>query len=250
MKRVMFAVALMVALLPISASALIKVEFPLEKSSSGESVVLLQQRLMDLGYIQFRATGRYGDMTYLGVIDFQTNAGISPDGIVGKDTYEKIFLPEAKRAPINDSIVRTVGPAPQKTPKEYGMLVDWHESTSKDFSVGKTIKIIDFNTLREFYVTRTGGTNHADVQTSDEESHKTFLKCFGGEYTWEKRSVLAEIDGELYAASMFGMPNNNDKLNNGFMKGSVCLYFYGSKSDVGGAIDVEHDEMVNRAANA
>ena len=73
----------------------------LERGSAGDEVVLVQQRLFDLGYVQFRATGKYGEMTYQGVAEFQRTNGVDVDGHLGSDTFEMLFSPEAKRATIN-----------------------------------------------------------------------------------------------------------------------------------------------------
>ena len=57
-----------------------------------------------------------------------------------------------------------------------------------------------------------------------------------------------EISGELYAASLFGMPNANDMIPGNDMEGSLCLYFNNSKSDIGTAADAEHNQNIERAA--
>ncbi|MBQ9942664.1 MAG: peptidoglycan-binding protein [Christensenellaceae bacterium] len=244
-KRVFALLAAICLLLPAAAFAA-KANFPLEKGDSGDQIVIIQQRLIDLGYLHFRPTGSYGDMTYQGVLAFQENNGIAKDGMVGEDTYSHLYDAGKVRAPINPAIVRTVGPGLLATPTEYGELSSW-EDIDKLFPVGDTVTVTDFNTLRTYRVTRTGGKNHADVQTVNAEAQSEFMKCFGGDYTWEKRAVLVEINGKKYAASIFGMPNANDKLKNGHMSGSVCLYFSGSTSDIGGIADAEHAANIIKA---
>lgn len=250
MKKLVAFMLILLLLLPAAALAQpTGDDFPLKKGDTGIYVVQMQQRMMDLGYIHFRPTGRYGDMTYAGVALFQQQHGLSLDGMIGEETYYSIFGTDVKRAPINDKIVRVYGPGMTQTPAEYGTMADWTEKIQNLFPVGARAAVTDLNTGTTFAVERTGGINHADVQTVDEEAQAGFLKAFGGDYSWEKRAVLVELDGAKYAASMFGMPNSNDVLKNGQMPGSVCLYFWGSKSDIGaGAPDAEHNSMIARAA--
>lgn len=59
----------------------------------GETVMLIQQRLMELGYDlgQYGADGDFGIMTDRAVRSFQDGAGISSDGIVGPITWGHLF---------------------------------------------------------------------------------------------------------------------------------------------------------------
>lgn len=210
----------------------------LERGSSGDEVVLAQQRLFDLGYVQFRGTGKYGEMTYQGVAQFQRVNGVAVDGQLGSDTFNMLFSPEAKRAPINGAITRSVGAGLMATATSFGRTEEWKDVKDK-FTVGTTVVVKDFNTLAQFNVKRTGGENHADVAAADFESADAITKCFGGDETWEKRPVLVTIDGVLCAASLFGAKNAD---------GSYCMYFSGSGSDIGGAPDAEHEAMIAVAA--
>lgn len=53
-------------------------------------VTNLQNDLKSLGYFNYSPTGYFGSITKQAVINFQTNNGLSPDGIVGHNTARKI----------------------------------------------------------------------------------------------------------------------------------------------------------------
>lgn len=240
MKRTMALLILVLLLIPAMAYA---EDTSLQKGDSGADVVLVQQRLTDLGYIAFRATGRYGDMTETGVRNFQSRNGLSATGRIDSETYDALFSASPARAALNPGITRLVGPGLAAQPEEYGQLLEWSQMDQL-IPVGSQFTVIDFNTRREYQVQRTGGTNHADVQTVDAASTDTFLQCFGGDYTWEKRPCLVEVDGQVYAASIFGTPNENAQVSGSTMPGSVCLYFSGSRSDILNMVDEEHDANI------
>lgn len=58
--------------------------------TSGDDVVALQQRLLDLGFQLGRADGLFGRQTEQGVRDFQRNIGLPPDGTCGPATLKAL----------------------------------------------------------------------------------------------------------------------------------------------------------------
>lgn len=57
---------------------------------SGDDIVALQQRLLDLGFQVGRVDGRYGSQTEHAVRDFQRNVGVPPDGTCGPATLKAL----------------------------------------------------------------------------------------------------------------------------------------------------------------
>lgn len=57
---------------------------------SGDDVVALQQRLLDLGFQVGRIDGRFGRQTELAVREFQRNVGVPPDGTCGPATLKAL----------------------------------------------------------------------------------------------------------------------------------------------------------------
>ena len=65
--------------------------------SSGSDVTDLQSRLLTLGYLDYpNATGYYGALTKTAVIRFQSNNGLSADGIAGPLTQSKLSSSAAR----------------------------------------------------------------------------------------------------------------------------------------------------------
>lgn len=58
----------------------------IQQGDRGELVEALQERLTDLGYFNESITGYFGEITEAAVIQFQTDNGLTPDGIVGAGT--------------------------------------------------------------------------------------------------------------------------------------------------------------------
>jgi N-acetylmuramoyl-L-alanine amidase len=83
---------------------------------SGDDVLTLQQRLLDLGFQVGRADGFYGHQTEMGVREFQRNIGVPADGTCGPSTLKALSRlaprvqggqPNALRA---EELIRQAGP--------------------------------------------------------------------------------------------------------------------------------------------
>ena len=70
----------------------------LEMGSEGDAVKTLQSRLKELGYLSGSADGKFGEATKAAVIAFQSNNGLTVDGIAGSGTQNKLYSSSAKKA--------------------------------------------------------------------------------------------------------------------------------------------------------
>jgi hypothetical protein len=220
----------------------------LTQDSSGTEVFRIQMRLRDLGYLNYRPTGMYRSMTQSAVVEFQKNNGLDSDGRLGEQTYDKLFSFDAVRKPLSAGMVPTSGPSLEGSAPSPGEAADWATVVNAAIPVDTTVTVTDYNTGKKFSLKRIGGTGHADVETVDSAATDTFLECFGGAFTWEKRPVLVTVGDKIYAASLFGHPDGEDKIADNKMEGHTCLYFMGSTSDVLGFVDKEHVRNVMKAA--
>ena len=68
----------------------------LRSGSQGDEVVALQERLKELGYLSGEADGQFGPATKEAVQRFQSQHGLSADGIVGEETREILYSDSAE----------------------------------------------------------------------------------------------------------------------------------------------------------
>ena len=80
----------------------------IKKGAIGDSVVEIQKRLVELGYLT-SADGSYGPGTEQAIKNFQAANDLGTDGVVNENTYNKIFSLEAKRY---------VAPTPTEVPEQ------------------------------------------------------------------------------------------------------------------------------------
>ena len=85
---------------------------------SGELVAQIQARLAELGFYDAKVSGGYYKVTKAAVKAFQTQNGLSADGIAGRETQEMLFSASAVPA---DATPR---PSPTPEPTKYTLMVD------------------------------------------------------------------------------------------------------------------------------
>lgn len=79
------------------------------ENSAGETVVRIQIRLRELGYLWFKPTGVYRAMTVKAVEEFQTRCvaygeRLGVDGRMGEQSMLELFAPSAPKFRIPDSV--------------------------------------------------------------------------------------------------------------------------------------------------
>ena len=94
----------------------------LKVGSRGSEVTELQAALKLLGFYNGEVDGIFSKSTAKAVSEFQAAAGVAPDGIVGQDTWNRLF-PAAPSASVENPIANTpttpenseINPQPQPT---------------------------------------------------------------------------------------------------------------------------------------
>lgn len=82
----------------------------IKNGAEGEEVAKIQQRLFDLGFYEGTVDGQFGQGTQNAVTAFQSQHGLTADGIVGPQTKEWLYSGAANKA------VLTPTPAPTEPP--------------------------------------------------------------------------------------------------------------------------------------
>jgi peptidoglycan hydrolase-like protein with peptidoglycan-binding domain len=236
----------------------------LKVGSRGSDVVQVQSTLQKLGYFTYPvATGYYGSYTKEAVKNFQKDNGITANGTIGKTTMQ-LLLPDFTST--SDATIRlaSVKEAP------YRGDLDWFTEVRDIWKRGMDAVVTDVDTGKSFQVTRTYGTNHADVETLTKEDTETMKEIWGG-YSWERRAVVVEVAGYTLAGSMTAMPHaglenkpegnwvygrsagfgfgyNYDAIKDNGISGHMDIHFKNSKTHGTGVVQKVHQDMVKKAA--
>ena len=95
-KMIAFALAMLLAMAFVSAFA----DFQL--GSKGDAVAELQQRLIELGYLDGEADGIFGEKTETALIAFQTVNSLEPTGIAYLEDINLLYSDDVVPAPVEE----------------------------------------------------------------------------------------------------------------------------------------------------
>ena len=165
-------------------------------------------------------------------------------------TYNKVYDSNYKEVEpgyaLKEMLLDLIASYKQQAQEIYGELLVWEE-VKLLFPKYATAKITDIYTGLSFFVQRREGSAHADVQPLTAEDTVIMKKIYGGQWSWERRSIIVEIGGRRIAASMHGMPHGGGKIVDNNFPGHFCLHFLGSYIH-GGEMDRRHHQEIFRAA--
>lgn len=246
----------------------------LKYGMKGEAVIKLQQNLKAVGAVAFKATGYYGKLTKSGVVKFQKKYGLKQDGIAGPQTLAQLqkVLGEKKPDTAYNASIKAASTVSRGNIERKGSieLLPWFSQVNGIFEIGDVAEVTDIATGLKFYVKRTFGHNHADVETLTAEDTYILKQIAGGSWNWTRRAIIVEVDGHRIAASMTAMPHagrddkpacssvsnrsggygygtNLDIVKGNGMDGHFDIHFTGSRTHGTNKVNAEHQKMIMKA---
>ena len=125
-----------------------------------------------------------------------------------------------------------VVPGMDKSPTQYGNLVDWFRDGQYLLKRNDVFTIVDFATSKQFTVKVMGGYTHSDIEpltTSD----TAVMKSLFNEWNWTPRPVVIFHNGMNIAGSLSGMPHSFDTTPDNGVIGHFDLYLKNSLPHAG-----------------
>lgn len=126
------------------------------------------------------------------------------------------------------------------------LAVDW-EVANAIIECFTPYRLIDIESGISIMIERTGGKNHADIETIDENNTLLLYEIYNGTPSWDRRPVYLEYRENVYfCASLTGFPHGESKGENG-LGGHVCLHFKNSKTHGSFLKDKTHQKNITYA---
>ena len=216
----------------------------LQIGSSGEAVTKLQQRLVELGYLNAAyITGVYDTNTQSAIKSFQSASNLTVDGIAASVTQHALFgtVEEGYYNPDNGSSTSVILHKPE--------LIDWYTGGIQSiFYKGAVATVTDVRTGISFKVKRWSGGHHADVEPLTAADTAAMCRIYkvkdaqeiSDKNYYQRRPLLVTIGGHSYCASMYGIPHNypaGDTISGNDFYGQFCIHFTNSQLHDGKGID-------------
>lgn len=198
----------------------------------GSHVMRLQQALISLYYLPSGAAdGVFSEETLRAVLAFQETNGLRETGRADRDTLRALFT------------------KPRSVPGTT-LMPYWYGGGSNLIPVGAVFEVKDVRTGIRFTCRRLGGASHLDAEPLTSFDTLAMKEAYGGAWSWNRRPVLLRYEGEVYAASMNGMPHSWQSITANHMDGHFCIHFFESRIDTSQRVDAEHLQCVFEASFA
>ena len=182
--------ALLIMMIPMQAQAA-----PVEQNETSIRARYVQMALRELGYFSnYGITGYYGDATVAAVAAFQTDKNVTVTGIADEATMALLLA----SVPLE-----TIKPV---DPEKMGA-IDWFDTVQYVFPRECDAMVTDVDTGKVFWVRRTFGRNHADIEPLTAEDAAIIKEVWGGEWSWVRRAVVVEVGEYILAGSMTAFPH-------------------------------------------
>ena len=218
---------------------------PTRTGDSGTDVVKLQQALKVLGYYSGTIDGSYGEGTETAVRNLQKKRSMKADGIAGAATIRVLFGASSSSSKSSSSTN-----VKNETKKYTTKTLDWFEdNVTKVIPKNAKFTIKDVKTGKTFEAVRWSGSNHMDTEPRTSEDTAILKSIYGGSWSWRRRAILILYNGNVYAASMNGMPHGTSTIDNGF-DGHFCIHFKNSMTHGTKKVDDDHQKAVTTASKA
>lgn len=203
---------------------------PMESSlgSKGSQVRSLQLALSELGFWETEADGVYTKALMDAVLRFQESRGLLPTGRADVDTLRLLFLRQAK--------------------EDETQLLLWYGQARAAIPWGSVFEIKDIGTGIVFQVYVVMGKDHLDAEPLSPQDTALMKEAYGGRWSWARRPILLRYRGQVYAASMNGMPHGMDTSRGNRMDGHFCVHFLEGRGYDSPKVDAEHQMAAFEAA--
>jgi len=154
-------------------------------------------------------------------------------------------------------------------PVQGSVAMDWWSEARYVFPIGAVAKVTEVNSGRSFMIKRTFGTNHADCEALTINDTNIIKSIWGG-WSWDRKSVVIEVNGKRIAASIAAMPHagldnypsgatvsnrsggygtgdNLDEVKGNGMDGVIDVHFKNSKTHGTDKVDPQHQAAIAQA---
>lgn len=121
---------------------------------------------------------------------------------------------------------------------------DWWSVVAYRFPRNSTATVHDIRTGLSYRIKRMGGNSHADTEPLTVQDTAIMYRIYGGAWSWNRRAIIVEVNGEYFAASQNGMPHGQQTIYDNSYDGQFCIHFLNSKTHGGNAVCPQHQAAI------
>lgn len=201
----------------------------LKKGYTGNDVTAVQKRLVILDYLS-SSSGTYDDKTISAVKAFQKRNGLSSDGLVGNNTFSKLFSSSAK-ANSSDSSGSDSSGSGSGPSKSQVQLLHWYNDVKPSIRAGQTYYVYHPGSSTGWNMKFYSLGRHADSEPLTSNDTALMNKAFG-KTSWDPVVIYVKLpNGSWTLATMHNTPHLNGSIKDNDFDGHLCVHFLRDMSE-------------------
>ncbi len=174
-KMIWILLMMVLVLAPVLGFAVPEGYTVIKKDVVSIDAMLVQLRLIDLNYLAYRPTGKFGNISVYGMKQFELNNAFDADGQVGPQDFDAMFGNGLVRSKTKSDIV-IYGDSDDNI-THLGDGISW-SVVDAAFPVGTTATLQDCHTNISFTIKRLGGDGHAHIEPLTKRDTAKFIDMF------------------------------------------------------------------------
>ena len=222
----------------------------MRKGDSNESVKIMQQKLISLGYLTGTADGVFGNKTFTALKEFQKANALYADGIAGQSTIAALnkvgnTAPEVTTKPSGGS-ASIGGVMVSARNVKYEL---WYAKVRNECRKYPYCTIYDPESGLAYQVHMFSYGKHAEIEPLTAKDTKIMYEIFGGQ-SWTPKPVwVIFADGTIRIATTHSVPHEVQHIRDNDFPGHSCLHFPRTMGQVTaiGPYATKHQNTVDKA---
>ena len=200
----------------------------------------IQQALKDLGYYGAEITGRFGGKTEDAVKGFQSDHGLTADGVVGPATLRAIRSAISGTAAANaryDTVIyNPYWPTYYTKVRDQGLKTGSNGATLTDIATGITFTIH----------VQSAGSRHVDAEplTAADTAKlcQIYNRASAANLPYTRRGMVLTVNNMQFVCSIYPEGHGQEDITNNNYPGQFCIHFNGSTNNTTGNGSVSESE--------
>lgn len=231
-----------------------KTSTTLKKGDDNDAVKELQKKLISLGYLNGKADGKFGMMTYQALVAFQKANSLTADGVAGTKTLTKLNSnPVSASANSGNKNTGTTTNTTSSTSSGVTaskvLYANWYTKVKGVAKKYPYVTLYDMSTGISWQEHIFSLGAHADSEPLTANDTAKMEKAFGGN-TWNPKAVwVIFADGSIYLASTHSMPHEVQHITDNNFAGHKCIHFPRTADEVAkiGPYATSHQKTIDTA---
>ncbi|HPF87860.1 MAG TPA: peptidoglycan-binding protein, partial [Candidatus Limiplasma sp.] len=238
-----------------AATNTIETSTTLKEGMVSTTVRKMQELLIQLGYLDGSADGKFGPLTSMALIEFQKDQSLTADGIAGVLTLTALNdLMNVVEDENEETKVTAVAPSVSGTINASRVrYANWYDEVRDVARQYPNITVYDYTTGISWHVTLFSFGAHADGYPTTAEDTAKMYEAFGGEVTWTPKPVWVLFsNGSVYIATTHDTAHGVNPCSDNNFDGHLCIHFPRTAEQVAaiGPYATSHQKAVDLAWTA